>query len=210
MNNEQWKIDNYHKGSLRKKWRLPEEEYVILFAGRLHPVKGLLFLIRSFRKVLETIPDCRLVIAGSGHYDTYFREAKDGCTKITYTGLLEKNDLSELYQIAEVGVVPSLYEPFGYVAVEMMMHGLPVVAAATSGLNEVVDEASGLNVPIIEYPDKVEINTELLAEKIAYLLQNPEKARQLGENGRKRYEKMYTSDRFGQNIFQFYQSLFES
>ncbi|MDR2774162.1 MAG: glycosyltransferase [Tannerella sp.] len=49
--------------------------------------------------------------------------------------------------MADVGVVPSLFEPFGYVAVEMMMHRLPVVVTATSGMNEVMDDTCGLKVP---------------------------------------------------------------
>jgi len=198
--------DNYP--SLREKWRIPEKERLILFAGRLHPVKGLVFLIKAFRKIVEKMPDCRLMIAGSGNYDIYIHESKDICTKISFTGLLEKNELYELYQLADSGVIPSLYEPFGYVAVEMMMHGLPIVATATSGLNEVVDDSCGLKVPLIEHPDRVEIDAGLLAEKILYLLQHPEEARKMGRNGRKRYEKMYTSEIFGQNMLNFYTSLF--
>ena len=110
------------KNVLRKKWRIYQNEYLLLFAGRLHAVKGLDFLIDAFRKVLEKIPGCRLIIAGNGNFETYLQKAKDICTKITFTGLLEKKDLYELYQIADIGVVPSLYEPFGYVAVEMIMH----------------------------------------------------------------------------------------
>lgn len=83
-------------------------------------------------------------MAGSGNYDICFQEAKDICTKITFTGLLNKKDLNEIYQIADIGIVPSLFEPFGYVAIEMMMHELPVVATTTSGLNEVVNNACGL------------------------------------------------------------------
>ena len=73
---------------------------------------------------------------------------------------MEKKELYEIYQMADVGVVPSLYEPFGYVAVEMMMHRLPIVV--TSCLNEVVDDTCGLKIPIIEYSDKVEIDTDLI------------------------------------------------
>jgi len=57
--------------SLRRKWHISENESLILFAGRLHPVKGLAFLIGAFRNVLEKIPKCRLMIAGNGHYDMY-------------------------------------------------------------------------------------------------------------------------------------------
>ncbi|MDR0698262.1 MAG: ThuA domain-containing protein, partial [Tannerella sp.] len=148
-----------------------------------------------------------LLIAGSGNYDTYLQEAKEICTKITFTGLLEKKDLNEIYQIADVGVVPSLFEPFGYVAVEMMMHKLPVVATATSGLNEVVDETCGLKAPITALLDSVEIDTSILAQKIVYLLQNQAEAKQLGQNGRRRYLCNYSSEVFRRNMLQTYKSV---
>ena len=176
---------------LRANWNIPPKEKIILFAGRIDEVKGVSYLIKAFREVLKKLPNCRLIIAGSGNYDTFFKEAKDICTKITFTGLLEKEELNELYQIADVGVVPSLFEPFGYVAVEMMMHELPVAVTATSGLNEVVDDTCGLKIPITVLPDSVEIDATLLSEKILYLLQHPNEAKQMGQNGRKRYLDNY-------------------
>jgi glycosyltransferase involved in cell wall biosynthesis len=123
---------------------------------------------------------------------------------------LDKKALYELYQIADVGVIPSLFETFGYMAVEMMMHGLPVVATATSGLNEVVDDTCGLKIPVMEHPGRMEIDTGLLAEKIIYLLQHPVEAKKMGRNGRERYEKIYTSEIFRKNMLDFYRSLFNS
>ena len=188
---------------------LSNNEPLILFAGHLHPVKGLSYLIKAFRKVLETMPQCRLIIAGSGQYDSYIREAKDICTKVVFAGLLEKKELYMLYQIADVGVIPSLYEAFGYVAVEMMMHGLPVVATVTCGLDEVVNDACGLKVPIIAYPDRVEIDTDLMAEKILYLLKNSSEAKRMGRSGRERFLENYTSEIFRKNMMDLYESLFD-
>jgi glycosyltransferase len=196
-----------HTKLLRKKWNIPPGEKIILFAGRMDEVKGLSYLIRAFREILEQFPNCRLMIAGSGNYDTYLQEAKEICTKISFTGLLEKKDLYEIYQIADVGTVPSLFEPFGYVAVEMMMHKLPVVATATSGLNEVADETCGVKVPVTVLPDSVKIDTSILAQKIVYLLQNPVEAKQLGRNGRKRYLEKYSSEVFRNNMLQAYKSV---
>jgi len=191
--------------NLRKKWHIEDKEFLLLFVGRLQPVKGLTFLMKAFREVLKEYPNCRLMIVGNGNYDAYLHEAKDFCTKITFTGLLEKQELYELYQLANVGVIPSLYEPFGYVAVEMMMHELPIVATATSGLNEVVDNSCGLKVPLTVKLESVEIDTTLLAEKIKYLLQHPAEAKKMGQNGRKRYMMKYSSDVFRLNMLEFYQ-----
>ena len=53
------------------------------------------------------------------------------------SNLISREQLFELYLAADIGVIPSLFEPFGYVAVEMMMCGLPVIVTATSGLDEI-------------------------------------------------------------------------
>ena len=195
------------KAALRCKWRLSADESAILFAGHFLPVKGLVFLVRAFHTVLEKIPDCRLIIAGNGQYDAYIREAKGVCAKITFTGLLDRKELFELYQLADVGVIPSLYETFGYVAIEMMMHELPIVATATSGLNEVVDETCGLKVPVIESHDRIEIDTGLLAEKIIYMIKHPDEAMKMGSNGRKRFLKKYSLEIFQNNMLNFYNSI---
>ena len=194
--------------SLREKWRISEKELLILFVGRLHPVKGLHFLIRAFRKVLESLPYCRLMIAGSGNFEPYLHAAQNICTKVTFTGLLGKNELYELYQIADIGVMPSFHEQCSYVAIEMMMHGLSVIGSTTTGLKEMIaDSETGLHIPVVEYGDRVEIDINLLAEKMLYLLQHPKERRRLGQNARKRYEAVYSAEVFRRNMTEFYSHL---
>ena len=195
---------------LRRKWLISGKESVILFTGRLQSVKGLPFLIKSFRKVLEKIPDCRLMIVGNGEFDIYMKECEDVWTHVTWTGLLSKDKLYELYSIADMGVMPSFHEQCSYVAIEMMMHRLPLIASTSTGLKEMVeDEKTGLHIPVIEYDDNVEIDTDLLAEKILYLLQHPDERQRMGQNARKRYEEQYSMEVFRKNMLDFYHSLFE-
>ena len=177
---------------LRKKWNLPLKEKIVLFVGRMDEVKGLSFLIKAFREVLLVYPQSRLVIAGDGDYKTYTKEAQNICTKITYTGFLDKSQLNEWYCMADVGVIPSLFETFGYVAVEMMMCELSIIATATSGVNEIADDNCAFKVPTIVYPDRVEVGTDFLASKILYLLQHPKDAKQMRKNGKERYLKKYS------------------
>lgn len=146
----------------------------------------------------------------SDYQNSFLRSHKSYLLQNNFsTGFVDQTSLFELYRLADVGVVPSLFEPFGYVPVEMMMHELPIVATATSGLNEVVDESCGLKVPLIVSPDSVEIDTSLLAQKIVYPLQNPKKRNDSGSNGRKRYLEKYSSEVFGKNMIAFYKSLFQ-
>ncbi len=196
--------------SLRDKWLINQSTKIIVFVGRMDNIKGLFYLIQSFKQILLQIPDCRLIIAGSGNYEAYLKESEDICTKVSFTGRLDKQRLYELYKLADVGVIPSLFEPFGYVALEMMMHRLPMVVTATSGLNEVVDEFSGLKVPLVENPDSVEIDTNILSENILLLLKNQENAKQFGEKAYHRYLEKYSSETFERNMISFYQSLFDA
>ena len=198
------------KEALRKKWLISEKEFIILYVGRLHEAKGIKFLFSAFRQVLNTIPECRLMIVGSGEYGKYMKEVKDICTRVTFTGLLEKQELYDLCQISDIGVLPSLTEQCSYVVIEMLMLGLAIITTSAPGLEEMTkDEISSLQVPLIVNPERVEVDTDLMAEKIVYLLEHPEEAKRLGENARKRYEDCYSKEIFRKNMCHFYRSLYE-
>ena len=196
------------KQSLRQKHLMPDIP-VILFAGRLEENKGLTYLLRAFKMVLNKFPHCQLIIAGNGAFNVCMNECEDIWTHVTWTGLVKKDKLYELYSIADIGVMPSFHEQCSFVVIEMMMHGLPVIATATSGLNEIVDDTCGIKIPVIEHPDSKEIDVSLLAEKIRCLLQNPEERQRLGANARRRYETVYSAEIFRKNMTGFYHTLYK-
>jgi len=193
---------------LRKKYLIEENAKIVLFAGRLDEVKGIAGLIRSFRKVLKTNPDTYLLIAGEGNFNAWLKEAADCWSRILFTGRLDKEKLYELYCVADVGVVPSLHEEFGYVAIEMMMHALPVVVTKTGGLDEIVeDNISGLKVPVRTIKDHRQADEKCLTEKINYLLENPDSAKEMGKNGRKRFLEKYELSVFREKMLKLYNDL---
>ena len=181
---------------------------VILFAGRFDDVKGLAYAIRAFKLVLNNMPQCRFVVAGKGDFDKYMKECEDIWMNVTWTGLIDKEKLYRWYSMADIGVIPSFIEQCSYVAIEMMMHGLPVITSNAAGLAEMtVDGVSGLQVPIAEYPDRAEIDEIQLADKMLYLLNNPEAAKKIGNNARKRYEEFYSDKIFRKNMINFYKTI---
>jgi len=193
-----------------RKYNIPIEAPVIIFAGRLDPAKGLTYFIQASKIVLDQFPNNHVIIAGSGDYDTYMKECGNRWMNIHFTGLLEKSDLYELFSIADIGVMPSFHEQCSYVAIEMMMHGVPLIASTSTGLYEMVEDGiTGLHIPVIEHIDRAEINTDLLAEKILFLLQNHTEGKRIGANARRRYEKQYSIEVFRRNMIRFYESLFE-
>ena len=196
------------KQALRRKYHIPDIP-VILFAGRIDDIKGLKYALQAFKTVLNTQPHCHFIIAGSGSFDIFMKECEDIWMHVTWTGLIDRNKLFDLYFIADIGVMPSFHEQCSYVAIEMMMHGLPIISSTTTGLKEmIVDGETGLHIPVIAYDDSVEIDTDLLAEKMLYLLQHPDVRIRMGINARKRYLRCYSSKIFRRNMLKFYQSLF--
>jgi len=196
------------KSVLRQKYRIPDVP-IILFVGRLHDSnnKGLKNALQAFKIVLNTLPHCHFIIVGSGEFDIYLKECEDIWTLVTWTGLIEKEKLYDLYSIADIGVMPSFHEQCSYVAIEMMMHGVPLVAAGTGLCEMVEDRVTGLHIPVSEYEDRAEIDNYLLAEKMLYLLQHPKERQRMGANARKRYETVYSAQIFRQNMIDVYKSL---
>ena len=193
---------------LRHKYHIPDVP-IIIFAGRLDDIKGLEYALRAFKIVLTSQQHCHFIIAGDGKFREYMQECEDIWTHITWTGLINRDKLYDLYAIADIGVMPSFHEQCSFVAIEMMMHGLPIIGSTSTGLKEmIIDGETGLHIPVIEYDDRAEIDTDLLAEKMLYLLQHPDERKRMGANARKRYETVYSAEIFRRNMLDFYRSLF--
>lgn len=121
----------------RKKYGFKPEDKIVIFAGRLDLVKGIVELIGCFHQIKLSIPNAQLLVIGDGDYRHAIGSAAPHWKDVIFTGFLNKKDLYELYSIADLGVVPSLHEEFGYVAIEMMMHRVPIIVNKTTGLKEI-------------------------------------------------------------------------
>lgn len=117
------------RNELRRQYYIADTEKIILFVGRINPIKGISPLLAAFEKVLNEYPACRLVIIGDGDFTGVMKQLRNTVTKIIFTGRLDKKKLYQWYQIADLAVFPSYYEECSYVGIEMLMHGLPIVAS---------------------------------------------------------------------------------
>lgn len=155
-------------------------------------------------------PNVHLFIAGEGNnMKQYLSEAYPDWTKITFTGFLNKEQLYDLYKIADVGVVCSLHEEFGFTAIEMMMMNIPLVVSDTTGLAEIVrDNSSGFKVPIIYRDGFPQLDTEVLSEKICILLNNRQIAFAASRKmGRKKFINKYNTLLWNRKMLELYKSL---
>ena len=126
--------------ALRASFAEPQERLVLL-VGRLVYEKGFQVALEALPGLIERLGDVRYVVAGSG---THEHELRAQATALgldehgTFLGWIGDDLLHSLYRIADLTVVPSIYEPFGLVALEAMASGCPCLVADTGGLREVV------------------------------------------------------------------------
>lgn len=201
-------LSEQERNELRTQYKISPTENIIIFAGRLDEVKGIAILIRAFRILLERHPNSRLIIAGEGDYQILFPLAFKDWSKVTFTGYIKQKTLYELYSIADIGVVPSLHEEFGYVAIEMMMHRLPVIVNATTGLAEIIDhEKNGLHVMLKRGKQNLLKSAKELSSALVRLSESPQLRIHLGKNARKKYLSHYAIRLFNQRMKSLYQTL---
>ena len=125
---------------LRSEFAAPDEKLVLLI-GRLVYEKGFQIALEAMPELINRVPGTRFLVAGSGtHEDELKKQAVElGLMEHgTFLGWIGDDVLHLLYRIADVCVVPSIYEPFGLVALEAMASGCPCIVADTGGLREVV------------------------------------------------------------------------
>jgi glycogen(starch) synthase len=130
---------------LRSEFAAPEEKLVLLI-GRLVYEKGFQLALEAMPRMIEEAPGTRFLVAGSGtHEAELHRQAEElGLMEHgTFLGWIGDDVLHSLYRIADLTVVPSIYEPFGLVALEAMASGCPCIVADTGGLREVVVHEEG-------------------------------------------------------------------
>jgi glycogen synthase len=128
--------------ALRGEFAKPEEKLVLL-VGRLVYEKGFQLALDALPGVIERVENVRFLVAGSGTHEAELKAQAErlGLSKHgVFLGWIGDDALHSLYRIADLCVVPSIYEPFGLVALEAMASGCPCIVADTGGLREVVPE----------------------------------------------------------------------
>ena len=171
--------------SFRREFALPEEK-LVLFVGRLVYEKGAHVLVNAIPRVLEKV-NAKFVIVGSGYMKDQLASIVKSMGlehKVMFTGFLDEEKLTRLQTCADVSVVPSLFEPFGIVALEAMAAKSAVVVSDTGGLSEIVDhDSTGVKV----YPN----NTESLAWGITKVLLDEKFRAQISRNGYRKIREEY-------------------
>lgn len=163
---------------LRQRYAAPHEK-IIFFVGRLVIEKGVQVLLEAMPRILSACPEAKLVIAGKGPMEGQLksRARELGVShKVYFAGYIDDRTRNQLYRSASAAVFPSLYEPFGIVALEGMAAGTPVVVSDTGGLAEIITHSvDGMKA----FPG----NAGSLADNILAVLKNEDLAEKLRTSG---------------------------
>jgi glycogen(starch) synthase len=143
---------------------------LIIYTGRLEYEKGVHTLLRAMPRLRRRFPGIRLVVAGQGTYADELRALTSQLRlgpSVRFVGWLAEEQLIALAAAADCAVVPSLYEPFGMVALEAAACGTPLVVGDTGGLREFVDHGiTGLRFTPDDVPGLADAVTSLLRDEV--------------------------------------------
>ena len=199
---DQYKQFNIERYRMKMHW--DTNDILIIYAGRLDPIKGVNLLPNAFEKILMHYKNVRLIIASNNNILTYIHSIPlKSRSRITFMGFISHKELYQLFSAVDIGVVPSLYEPFGYVAIEMMMCGLPLIINDRSGLAEIVPLNVGVHVNLASVEDSI----DNLVRGLEQLISNKQLRIKYGNAGRMHFLKAYRFSDFSINMNNLYKDL---
>lgn len=188
--------------SFRERYATPQEK-IVFFVGRMVTEKGVHVLLESIPFILEQHHDVKFVLAGKG---PNLEDLKHMATtmgieqKIIFTGFIDEEVKYKLLNIASVAVFPSLYEPFGIVALEAMAAGTPVIVSGVGGLQEVVShEEDGFTV--------IPGDASSLAAHVVRMLKNGRMAQTMSERAWNKVIASYNWERIAEQTINTYSKI---
>ena len=185
VNTRNYESDSDDCEAFRARFALPDEK-IVLFVGRLVYEKGIHILINAVPKILAKV-NAKFIIVGSGYMKEQLLNIVRSMGlehKVLFEGFMDEPTLLKLQKCADVSVVPSLFEPFGIVALEAMAAKSPIVVSDTGGLSEIVEhDKTGVKA----YPN----NPDSLAWGIIKVLQDDSYARYIRDNAYRRVLERY-------------------
>jgi len=193
----------YSREKVRKELRIGPDEPLVGAIGRLVWQKGFPFFIRAASYVLRTIPEAKFLLVGDGPLRSELEDM------IEELGLAEnfvlagfREDIPEVLAALDVLVLSSLREGLPMILLEGMAMARPVVATDIEGISEVVEHnRTGILVPPKD--------PQALAEGIITLLRDRDKARRMGQAGRKRVEERFSVEEMVRRTQEVYESVLE-
>jgi N-acetyl-alpha-D-glucosaminyl L-malate synthase BshA len=194
-------VENYPPETERRCSLAVQGEKIVMHISNFRPVKRVTDVVRAFKKIVDRVPETRLVMIGDGPD----RMLAVGVArqlgidkKITYLGTYE--NVASIIPCADLVFQPSEHESFGLVPLEAMACEVPVLGTASGGVMEVVEH--GVTGFLAEVG-----NTDAMAEYAIQILTNPVMAKEMGKRGRERALRLFSKRQIVSEYEELYRSL---
>ena len=193
--------DNSYEQNPKMPFKIKDKDRILMTVGRLHKQKGHCYLIQAVSKVRKEFPKVKLLVTGEGEEENNLKKlvkSLDLMNEVIFAGL--SSDIERILPMAELFILPSLWEGLPNALLEAMAAGKPVVATKVGGIPEIVVHGeTGMLIPPRD--------TDALAAAIIDLLQNRLKAKDMGEAGRIRAGKRFSIYKMIEKTENLYQEL---
>lgn len=207
------RIENYPLIKLSKIFKKNPQKYII-YLGGMSKIRGIIELIKAFGMVVKKYPDWELYLVGSANPPSFNKEIEELISKldikknvklIPWVPYEEKEGLSSQASIGIVTYLPYINNMscLSNKLFDYMLVGLPVIASNFPLYKKVVD---GNKCGLIVDPS----NPEVIAKAIEYLIEYPDEARKMGENGKKAILEKYNWERESRKLLEIYIRVLES
>jgi len=204
---EEFNVSNEEMERVKKRYGLEEDKVTVMFAGTITPRKGIVYLIKAAKILLEEEYKVKFILCGNTSLELgYVEEVKEIINSynlpVELTGIVPYDDLKALYSACDVFVLPSFEEGHGITLTEAMASGKPLIGTKVGGIPAQIKD--GWNGFLVE-PG----NEKQLAEKIRYLIDNPEERERMGENSRKLAREEFDWKKIAERYLKVYEEVAE-
>ncbi|MCQ8212125.1 glycosyltransferase family 4 protein [Cetobacterium somerae] len=180
-----------YRSKLREQLNISEKDFVFLYSGRLTQEKGIKELLKAFKNITDK--SVKLLVLGSSWYGSNIKNkfqieleelAVDLKDKIIFTGFIDRDNVARYHSIADVAIVPSMWEePAGLVVLEAQASGMPVILTDSGGIPELANKNTSI---IIKRDTEI---IEKIYEAMNDFVMNKNKSLEMGKEARKNAEK---------------------
>lgn len=147
-----FELSKLDRSNLRSSMHIQDSDCILLYVGRFEELKGIDKLIVSFKRVLLRNKNCKLIIVGDGDFSYLLSLCKGDNCNIIFTGKIDHEYLNLLYQISDIGIIPSYSEECSYVALEMKMNRMRIISSDGRGLKSMFrNDNNAIIAEIVDY-----------------------------------------------------------
>ena len=193
-----------------KRYKNVSDSFQCLFVGNSTRSKGLEYILKALEIVNMQYDVCLTIVGNHSSGTQMCIHSQHPFLDIKFTGKVNFLELKELYMQADIGIIGSLQEQCSYVAIEMLMFGLPIVTTDVDGLGEIfTNEKDALTVPVHYRPrNGLMVDYISMAASIIKLIESPKMRESLGRNARRTYREKYTAIRMGKLTKSIYNTMY--